>query len=48
MARILDGDPATGRKGLRHLIAERKSADQGADNLGRLAMPAPGSPSRSG
>jgi flagellar hook-associated protein 1 FlgK len=45
MARILDGDPATGRKGLRHLIAERKSADQGADNLGRLAMPAPGSPS---
>ena len=45
MAKILDGDPSTGRKGLRHLIAERKAADQGADDLGRLAMPAPGSPS---
>jgi len=46
VARLLDGDPATGRKGLRALMAERKAADLGADTLGRLSMPAPGRPSQ--
>lgn len=45
MTRILDGDPAIGRKGLRAPIAERKAADLGADNLGRLSFPAPASAS---
>lgn len=36
--RIMDGDPAAGRDGLKTLIAERKAADLG-DGLGRLAAP---------
>lgn len=46
LAKILDGDPATGRAGLRALIAERKAADLGAGNLGRLSLPTPGSASQ--
>ncbi len=49
--RLLGGDPATGRRGLRDLIAERKLADLGAGNMGRLTLtpptvpPAPPAPS---
>jgi flagellar hook-associated protein 3 FlgL len=42
LARIMDGEPARGVAGLRQLIAERKAADLGADDLGRLSLSAPG------
>jgi flagellar hook-associated protein 3 FlgL len=38
-AQILDGDPP--REGLKAVIEERRRADMGSDNLGRLAITAP-------
>lgn len=40
VTQVIDGDPP--REGLRAVIEERRRADMGSDNLGRLAVTAPG------